>query len=114
MRHAPSSSPLRRMWNRRWLGCCDECGSAPAGPVAGAEWCTPAWRAIDSRIIWRSSWSFIETDRIDDPDDGGVDRRGLTAERLSGGTALEDDQDLLVNAGAGAINRQQGGAARRV
>jgi hypothetical protein len=48
---------------------------------------------------------------IDDADDRGIHGRGLAAERLTGCTALEDDQHLLVHPGAYAVNGEQHDAA---
>ena len=56
----------------------------------------------------------IQIDAVDDSHDGRIDRRGLAAERVPCRAALEDDQDLLADAGADRIDRQQRGPARRV
>src|SRR5439155_8712619 len=74
----------------------------------------PMWRAIDSRIIARSSCSFMDADRIDDADDRGVHRRRLPAERFAGRAAPHDDEHLLVDARADAVDREQRVAARGV
>jgi hypothetical protein len=108
IRQAPSSSPLTS-GRRRWLTWL----AGAIGSIARAG-VAPWWRAIEARIISRSSCSFIDGDRIDDGDDGGVDRRAFPAERLAGGPALEDHKHLLRDAGADAVDREQRMAARRV
>src|SRR3954464_7941204 len=69
-----------------------------------------------SRTSARSSWSEISmnVDLIDDADNRGIDGRGLTPERFTRGAPFEDDEHLLVNPGADAVDRQQRRASRRV
>src|SRR6476661_8328397 len=102
MMHAPSSSAPRESGSRRWLTCAAKAapGSGPRSSELADD--GPPCRAIESRIMARNSWSVITLAQghgIDDTDDRGVDRRGLAAERLAGGAALEDDEHFLVHPG---------------
>src|SRR5436190_2563110 len=113
MRHAPSPSPPRASGNRPWLAWPghDAADGANGCPGASAE---PGRPAIDSRIMARSSWSFMNGHRIDNADDRRVHRRSRPAERIGGGAPFKHDQHLLVHPGANAVDGEQGVAARRV
>src|SRR5258705_5885575 len=116
MMPAPSSSAPRITGRRKWLTCAANAdtgsGAARPGPLA--------WRAIDSRIIARSSWSVIrdqssaDRHRVDDADDRGVHGRAFLAERLARRPPFEHDQHFLVHAGADAVHGKHRIAARRV
>ena len=43
---------------------------------------------------------------VHNPDDRGVHRRGLAAERIARSFALDHNQDLLADAGPDRVNRQ--------
>src|SRR5262245_48478598 len=112
MEQAPSSSLPRAIGNSAWLACAPVVSARANDEPRTTP--TPSWRAIDSRIIARRSLSSIDRHRIDDPDDGGINRRGFPAERFAGGAPLEHDQHLLVHTGANAVHREDGRSARRV
>src|SRR5712691_3984946 len=108
IRHAPSSSPLRRSGRRAKLAC--EPYVPWAMSVASAFRPTvspPRCRAIDARIIARSSGSVMDGHRVDDADDRRVDRRRFPAERLACGASFQDDEHLLAYTGADAVDREQ-------
>src|SRR3954469_21288521 len=115
MMQAPSSSPPRASGSGRWLAWARNAAAGSGAPTDGraaAE--PPACRAIDWRIIARSSSSFIDGDRIDDADDRRVHRGAFPAERLRRRPPFEHDEYLLVHARADAIHREQRVAAWRV
>src|SRR6185295_3711714 len=91
--------------------------------LGGSGW--PRWRATASRTSALSSASFIaslphcpnaslhvESDRVDDTNDGGVHGRDLAAERLARGLAFDHDEDFLADAGADRVNGQDRRALR--
>jgi hypothetical protein len=67
-----------------------------------------------SRIIVRTSSSFINGHRIDNADNRGVHRRRLPAQRVAGGAPFEHDQDFFVYTRPDSIDGQQGIPARRI
>src|SRR5204862_432767 len=67
---------------------------------------------MESRIITRSSWSFMNGHDIDDADDRGIDRRRLPAQRFACRAPFEHDQHLFVHAGADRVDGDNRPAAR--
>ena len=51
---------------------------------------------------------------IDDPDDGRVNRSGLSIQRFAGRTSFQHDENLLMHPGAHAVDGEQRHAAGRV
>src|SRR5262249_15380494 len=58
--------------------------------------------------------SSMYVDVIDDANNRGIDGRGLAAERLARGAALDHDEHALADAGAHRVDRQHRHAARLV
>src|SRR5690242_6714774 len=101
MTHCPSSEGTST--KRAWLEWASNAGGAAAGRTGDGG---PAWRAIASRTSPRSSRSeiYIEFDLVNDADDGGVNGRRFSAERLTRRTSFEDDQHSFVHACANAVD----------
>ena len=55
---------------------------------------------------------FPEFDRIDDPDDGGIDRGRLLPQRLAGRLAFDHDEHALADPRTNRIDRDECRAAR--
>src|SRR5947208_3362593 len=103
MMHMPSSSPplasgrrVKLAWPANDVGI--DAPRAAASP--------PRCRAIESRIIARSSSSFMHRHRIDDADNACVDRRLCRVEGKARFPA-PDEEDFLAHAGAGGIGRDE-------
>src|SRR5204863_8095905 len=113
MRHAPSPSPPRASGNRPWLAWPghDAADGANGCPGASAE---PRRPAIDSRIMARSTWSFMNGHRIDNADDRRVHGRSRPADRIGGGAPFKHDQHLPVDPRPNDADGQPRVAARRV
>src|SRR5438270_14031964 len=121
MRQAPASSPLRRSEKRAKLGFAawNAEVAEPADrvwPCSASSACSALneCRAIEARIISRSSCSVMGADGVDDADDRSVDWRRLFSERFACRAAFEDDEHLLAHAGADAVDGEERRAARRV
>src|SRR5688500_6497722 len=67
-----------------------------------------------SRTISRSSCSFIDFNMVNDADDGGIDRRSLSTNRLGRGAAFDHHQHLFVHPCPDRIDCQQHRSSRRV
>lgn len=79
------------------------CGDEGTGP--------PRWRATASRTIIRSSCSFISHHqrhphhlrhvyRVNNADDGRIDRRAFAAQRVTGGLAFNHQQHRFPDTSA--------------
>src|SRR6476646_11303032 len=87
-----------------WSAVSARPGRRPYHWLAPAVWQRPR---VPSAAAHPHSYVVPVVHFVDDPDDRGIDGRGLATERVAGGLALDDDEHPLADAGPDRVNRNQ-------